>query len=160
MKNKIIYYDGDCGLCHVLVRFILRIDIKNQFYFSPISNFQNKEKTNDLESIILSINGNLLYKSEAIINAFNIIGNGWSLVAQLLQIMPKDLADTTYDWVSKNRKKWTPNKKKHVLTCLPFIKKDLLLKNKIGSLVIMLDLLPYFIHLFQCRFTYVFAINR
>lgn len=129
MKNKIIYYDGDCGLCHVLVRFILRIDIKNQFYFSPISNFQNKEKTNDLESIILSINGNLLYKSEAIITTFNIIGNGWSLVAQLLQIMPKDLVDKIYDWVSKNRKKWTPNKTKACPNMPSFYKKRFLFEK-------------------------------
>ena len=124
MKNKIIYYDGDCGLCHFLVRFILRIDAKNQFYFSPISNFQNKEKTNGLESIILFINGNHLYKSEAVITTFKIIGRGWSLVAQFLQPIPKDLVDKTYNWVSKNRKNWSPNKTSAYPNIPSYYKKD------------------------------------
>ena len=44
MVENVIYYDGECGLCHLAVRFILRVDSKGKFYFSPLSNLDNNLK--------------------------------------------------------------------------------------------------------------------
>ena len=74
MRKNIIYYDGECGLCHIVVRFILRIDSKNKFYFSPISNLNDNKKQKNADSIILSFNDTLYYEGQAIINIMKNMG--------------------------------------------------------------------------------------
>ena len=103
MVENIIYYDGECGLCHGAVKFILRIDTKNKFYFSPISKLiQNEIK---IDSIILKINDEVYYEGQAIVTIMENIENNWSYVASILRIIPIDRLNQLYRWISKNRKK-------------------------------------------------------
>ena len=103
MVENIIYYDGECGLCHAAVKFILRIDTKNKFHFSPISKLiQNEIK---IDSVILKINDKVYYEGQAIVTIMENIENNWSYVASILRIIPIDRLNQLYRWISKNRKK-------------------------------------------------------
>ena len=85
MVENIIYYDGECGLCHGAVKLILRIDTKNKFHFSPISKLiQNEIK---IDSIILKINGEVYYEGQAIVTIMENIENNWSYVASILSCL-------------------------------------------------------------------------
>ena len=106
MRKNIIYYDGECGLFHIVVRFILRIDSKNKFYFSPISNLNDNKKQKKPDSIILSFNDTLYYEGQAIINIMKNIGNNWCLLVKALEFIPKGTLDEKYGWVSRNRNNW------------------------------------------------------
>ena len=103
MVENIIYYDGECGLCHMAVKFILRVDSKNKFYFSPLSNFDNKLK--NIDSIILKSGDKVFYESQAIIMVFENIDNNWNYLAKVLKIFPINILDIAYRWVSRNRTK-------------------------------------------------------
>ena len=103
MVENIIYYDGECGLCHMAVKFILRVDSKNKFYFSPLSNFDNKLK--NIDSIILKSGDKVFYESQAIIMVFENIDNNWNYLAKVLKIFPINVLDIAYRWVSRNRTK-------------------------------------------------------
>ena len=103
MVENIIYYDGECGLCHVAVKFILRVDSKNKFYFSPLSNFDNNLK--NIDSIILKSGDKVFYESQAIIMVFENIDNNWNYLAKVLKIFPISVLDIAYRWVSRNRTK-------------------------------------------------------
>ena len=103
MVENIIYYDGECGLCHVAVKFILRVDSKNKFYFSPLSNFDNNLK--NIDSIILKSGDKVFYESQAIIMVFEKIDNNWNYLAKVLKIFPINVLDIAYRWVSRNRTK-------------------------------------------------------
>ena len=103
MVENIIYYDGECGLCHVAVKFILRVDSKNKFYFSPLSNFDNNLK--NIDSIILKSGDKVFYESQAIIMVFENIDNNWNYLAKVLKIFPINVLDIAYRWVSRNRTK-------------------------------------------------------
>ena len=112
MVKNVIYYDGECGLCHLAVRFILRVDSKSKFYFSPLSNFDNKLK--NIDSIILKSGNRVFYESQAIIMVFDNIDNNCNYLAKLLKLIPINVLDTAYRWVSRNRAKIS---KKKVSSC-------------------------------------------
>ena len=103
MIENIIYYDGECGLCHLAVRFILRVDSKGKFYFSPLSTLENKLKY--VDSNILKRGNKGFYEGQAIIMIFENIGNNWNYLAKVLKVIPIKFLDTAYRWVSRNRAK-------------------------------------------------------
>ena len=103
MVENIIYYDGECGLCHMAVKFILKVDSKDKFYFSPLSNFDNNLK--NIDSIILKSGDKVFYESQAIIMVFENIDNNWNYLAKVLKIFPINVLDIAYRWVSRNRTK-------------------------------------------------------
>ena len=103
MVENIIYYDGECGLCHLAVRFILRVDSKSKFYFSPLSNLDINLK--NIDSIILKKDNKVFYEGMAIIMIFQNIDNNWNYLAKVLKLIPINVLDTAYRWVSRNRAK-------------------------------------------------------
>ena len=103
MIENIIYYDGECGLCHLAVRFILRVDSKGKFYFSPLSNLDINLK--NIDSIILKKDNKVFYEGMAIIMIFQNIDNNWNYLAKVLKVIPIKFLDTAYRWVSRNRAK-------------------------------------------------------
>ena len=103
MVKNVIYYDGDCGLCHLAVRFILRVDSKSNFYFSPLSNFDINLK--NIDSIILKRNNKVFYEGMAIIMIFQNIDNNWNYLAKVLKLIPINVLNTAYRWLSRNRTK-------------------------------------------------------
>ena len=103
MVENVIYYDGKCGLCHLAVRFILRVDSKSNFYFSPLSNLDINLK--NIDSIILKRRNKVFYEGMAIIMIFENIDNNWNYLAKILKLIPINILDTAYRWVSRNRAK-------------------------------------------------------
>ena len=103
MVKSVIYYDGECGLCHLAVRFILRVDSKSKFYFSPLSNLDNNLKS--MDSIILKKGNKVFYEGQAIIMIFEDLDNNWNYLAKVLKLFPVNVLDTAYRWVSRNRAK-------------------------------------------------------
>ena len=103
MVENVIYYDGECGLCHLAVRFILRVDSKGKFYFSPLSNLNNNSKS--IDSIILKRGNKVFYEGQAIIMIFENIDNNWNYFAKVLKLLPVNVLDAAYKWVSRNRAK-------------------------------------------------------
>ena len=103
MVENVIYYDGECGLCHLAVKFILIVDSKSQFYFSPLSNLDNNLK--NIDSIILKKGNKVFYEGQAIILIFENIDNNWNYLAKVLKLIPVNVLDTAYRWVSRNRAK-------------------------------------------------------
>ena len=103
MVKNLNYYDGECGLCHLAVRFILRIDSKSNFYFSPLSNLDINLK--NIDSIILKRGNKVFYEGMAIIMIFENIDNNWNYLAKILKLIPITVLDTAYRWLSRNRAK-------------------------------------------------------
>ena len=103
MVENVIYYDGECGLCHLAVRFILRVDSKSKFYFSPLSNLDNNLK--NIDSIILKKGNKVFYEGQAVIMIFKNIDNKWNYLAKVLNLIPINVLDAAYRWVSRNRAK-------------------------------------------------------
>tara|TARA_Y100000816_G_scaffold165657_1_gene118697 strand:+ start:180 stop:512 length:333 start_codon:yes stop_codon:yes gene_type:complete len=108
------------------VKFILRVDSKSKFYFSPLSNFDNKLK--NIDSIILKSGNRVFYESQAIIMVFDNIDNNWNYLAKVLKLIPINVLDIVYRWVSRNRTKISVKKVSSCPIVPNYYKKRFILK--------------------------------
>lgn len=104
---KIIFFDGVCGLCNGFVDFIIKIDKKKVFLFSPLqgpyaSSSLSQDMTQDLNSVVVLIDGKIYTKSEAVQRILTEIGGIWG-IAKFLFLIPRSLQNSLYDQVAKNR---------------------------------------------------------
>jgi predicted DCC family thiol-disulfide oxidoreductase YuxK len=111
--HDIIFYDGDCGLCHGLVRFILPRDKAGRFRFAPLqgetlSRVIPPEQRAALPDslVVLTPSGELLMQSEATIHMLRRLGGPYRLIAGLLWLLPRALRNRLYDFIARRRKQW------------------------------------------------------
>lgn len=104
---KIIYFDGVCGLCNGFVDFILRIDRQRVFKFSPLQgNIASaqlpKYLTEDLSSVVVSIDGKVYTKAQAVTTILTEIGGFWGLV-KIFSFIPQSVQNKVYDFIARHR---------------------------------------------------------
>lgn len=111
--KKIILFDGVCNLCNASVKFVIKRDTKDVFRFVPLQSDLgnkilnyigiNREQT---DSIVLYEPGKAyFYKAEAALKIINEFGGLYYLL-NILQIFPKFISNSVYDYIAKNRYRW------------------------------------------------------
>lgn len=113
--HAVILYDGVCGLCNRLVRFILKRDSADHFRFASLQSpfaaeILRRHDLNpaDLRSVLLVINHalpgeHLLSRSQAASYALRRLGAFWRGVAALGRVLPSGVSDWLYDAIARNR---------------------------------------------------------
>ncbi len=108
--RPILFYDGDCGLCHRAVRFTLKRDRKGLFAFAPLQGETVRALLDDAtrsaiaDSLVLrEPEGELRVKSAAVIALLKRLGFIWRALGTALWIVPRPLRDFGYDTVAKVR---------------------------------------------------------
>ena len=104
---KIIFFDGVCGLCNGFINFIMKVDKKKIFLFSPLQGeYANsnipKHFSTDLKSVVLLSEGKFFSKSQAVIRIMVEIGGIWK-IALIGRIFPEFILDFFYGLIAKNR---------------------------------------------------------
>lgn len=104
---KIIFFDGHCGLCNKFVNFMIKVDRKSVFKFSPLQSEFAKENlmasdVQDLKSVVVLIDGQSFRKAEGVFKALSTIGGIWKL-SSILGWLPSDVLNFGYDLVAENR---------------------------------------------------------
>lgn len=106
-----IFYDGHCGLCHGLVRFVLAKDTNGDaFRFAPLDSdaFRSKIPERDQPSlpdsiVVLTADGAILTRSEAVAHILRRLGGLWRWLAALLRVIPTEVRDWAYDRIARIR---------------------------------------------------------
>jgi len=105
-----LFYDGDCGLCHGVVRLVARRDPSADLRFAPLGGraFQERippaSRTDLPDSlVILTAEGALLTRSDAVIHLLRRMGGGWRLGAAILARLPQGLRDRLYQYLARMR---------------------------------------------------------
>ena len=113
----VILYDGVCGLCDRLVRFVVERDRRKAFRFAALQSEVSRRILNtygrdparlDTFYVVLGYgtpHERLVAKSRAALAVFARLGIPWPLV-HLLRIVPAVIADVVYDLVAHSRYKW------------------------------------------------------
>ena len=108
----IVLYDGDCGPCDHLVRFILDHDKQKKFRFAPQQSQAAQEllKTHDidpakLDSVVLIDGPRAYIKSSATLRIAEELPDPWPL-AGLAVFVPRFIRDSVYDYIARHRKQW------------------------------------------------------
>ena len=108
MNDPIIFYDGECGLCDYAVRFLLRIDRKNIYYYAPLQGTTAKEKLvppPDRDSLVLlESDGKLSMEGAAVLRILWILGGAWKLIGWM-HVLPSLPFDWLYRILARNRHK-------------------------------------------------------
>lgn len=109
-----LFYDGDCGLCHHSVRFVLKRDETGHFRFAPLGGptFEpfreravraNRDRGLPDSIVVVTKGGEVLIRSTAAAHVLRAVGGGWRIVGALLLAIPRPLRDLGYDAVARVR---------------------------------------------------------
>ena len=110
MDKPVIFYDGNCGLCHSLVSFVIKRDKTGIFNFSPQQGKALKNFVDQRQSVLLPDSVYLIDTDYKIyLKAFSLIfilkklGGIWRVLGILYSLLPMRLANIMYDFVAKTR---------------------------------------------------------
>jgi predicted DCC family thiol-disulfide oxidoreductase YuxK len=107
----VVFYDGTCGLCHRVVRFVLAEDRTGLLQLAPLQSaaFERLVSPDVQETVPDSIvvraqDGQLLVRSRGTIEIGTALGGLWRVAATLLMLLPTEVADRAYDVVASRRR--------------------------------------------------------
>ncbi|HYP14329.1 MAG TPA: DCC1-like thiol-disulfide oxidoreductase family protein [Bryobacteraceae bacterium] len=108
-----LFYDGNCGLCHRAVKFVLRHDPQGRhFVFAPLDSPAFRRRVPQHRAailpdsvVVLTSSGEFLVESTAVVYLLRKLGGRWSLAGFLLQVIPQGLRDASYRGVARVRRK-------------------------------------------------------
>jgi predicted DCC family thiol-disulfide oxidoreductase YuxK len=113
--TTLVFYDGVCGLCNRLNRFLLRRDTRQQILFAPLQGAlarrtlaRHGADASDLDTVYVmadwqSPQERALPRSRGVLHALAQLGGGWAALAALGRVVPRPLADLAYRIVARNR---------------------------------------------------------
>jgi len=106
-----VFYDGHCGFCHRLVRFLLAVDSEGVFRFAPLNGatfartISGEVRASLPDSIVVrKDDGTLLVRWASIQYILERTGGAWRLVGRAFDILPRRFLDWCYDRAARFRK--------------------------------------------------------
>ena len=108
-----LLYDGECGLCHKAVGFVLRHDVSQKaFRFTPLQSELAAESLkpsgvdfNALPDsvVVITARGEVFAKSDAALYIGERMGGIWRILARAAYAVPRAVRDEVYDFIARIR---------------------------------------------------------
>ena len=111
----VLLFDGECGLCNRVVRWLLRSDRAGRLRFAPLQGAPAQAylraqglPTEDFDSLVFVTDwnnpapGGYALRTDGALAAAEVVGGGWRLVAWL-RVLPAWLRDPFYKLVARSR---------------------------------------------------------
>lgn len=112
MTRRIVLFDGICNLCNASVQFIIRHDSSVRFHFAALQSdyakrvlSENGLNPDGLESILLSKEGKVYFRSDAALEIARELDGLWPLL-YAFRIIPPFIRDMVYNGIARNRYRW------------------------------------------------------
>lgn len=112
----VLFYDGECGLCNRLVRWMLRLDHEARLYFAPLQGRTAQSylrahglPTVDFDTIVFVPNWDrraqpdYRVRTTGVIGALRAVGGGARVLADIIALFPAPLRDLGYKLVGRMR---------------------------------------------------------
>jgi predicted DCC family thiol-disulfide oxidoreductase YuxK len=106
---QVVFFDGNCPMCHSWVKRIIRWDRKNQFRFSPLEGDLAGKLLSPLlpdylkeDTIVFYDDGHIYLRSDAAFKIVGMLGFPYNLLAAG-RVFPKGLRDLVYRKIAANR---------------------------------------------------------
>jgi len=115
LPTTIVFYDGVCGLCNRLNRFLLRRDRDARLRFAALQSAVARQllaahglDPSDLDTVYVMAGWRtdterVLSRSRAVLHALGELGGPWRLLARVGAIVPGPVADVVYRMVARSR---------------------------------------------------------
>lgn len=105
-----LFYDGECGLCHRAVRFVVDRDRDGgRFRFAPLGGATFRrlvgERREELPDslVVRCADGRCLTRSAAVLRILERLPRPWPTVARGLALLPGRFLDALYDAIARRR---------------------------------------------------------
>lgn len=112
-SEPVLLFDGECGLCNTLARFLLRRDRARRLRFAALQGNHGQAAlrrlglpTRDFDSLVFLPRGEAgpgLLRTEGALAAMSALGGGWARLARCLRRVPAGLRDGVYRLVARTR---------------------------------------------------------
>jgi predicted DCC family thiol-disulfide oxidoreductase YuxK len=115
LRQPVLLYDGECGLCNGVVLFMLRHDRAGRLRFAPLQSAQGQDflqsqglPTSDFGSLVFvpdwvrPARGDYLVRTDGALAAFAELDRPWRALSGL-RVVPRVLRDAVYKLISKTR---------------------------------------------------------
>jgi len=109
LPERLLLYDGVCGLCNRLVQWIIQRDRHGRVQFAALQSDLGQEllrahgmRTDDFDTAVMIERGQAFTKARAVLRVFAALGRPWSLLTPFARL-PRPLIDFFYDRVARNR---------------------------------------------------------
>lgn len=104
-----LLFDGECNLCHGLVRYLIRADRQRRILLATVQSVEGQAilqalglPTDCFDSVVYVEQGRYWLRSAALFQALRQLGWPYRALA-LARYLPQRLADKVYDAVAGNR---------------------------------------------------------
>lgn len=108
--TETVFYDGQCGLCHRSVRWILAEDHGGAFRFAPLDSDAFREAVPEAgraglpdSLVVFTATGDILTRSAGVRHILERLGGMWRLLALALRPVPTVILDRLYDGLARVR---------------------------------------------------------
>lgn len=115
LGKSVLFYDGQCGFCHNVVRFLLAEDGKGEVLFSPLQgplfqqSFDENQRQNFPDSIVLKTSdGKIFTKSAAVVILMHNLGGIWLPLSHIIGLVPPTARDLAYSAIGRIRNRIFP----------------------------------------------------
>lgn len=110
IPNRIVFFDGVCGLCNKTVDFLIQKDTNKVLRYAPLQGYTarrllSKMYIEDLDSVVYYRDGKYLVRSSAVLRLLLDVGGWWKLLSIFL-ILPAFVRDFVYYAIATRRYKW------------------------------------------------------
>ena len=110
LPTPVLFFDGECGLCHRSVAWFQRHDRRRVFRYAPLQGETYaalpEPGPTDLSSMVVVDQRGLWTESDAVIAGLRAIGGKWAIVAGLGRLIPRFLRNGIYRFVARRRLGW------------------------------------------------------
>ncbi|MGC6423381.1 MAG: thiol-disulfide oxidoreductase DCC family protein [Lentimonas sp.] len=112
--DRVLFYDGDCGICTRSVRFLLKRDVHQRLRFAPLQGTTAQSLLPEglrkelSTAVYRRKEGEIHLRSSAVFHALIDSGSWWRIPAKVALHIPTRLRNACYDWVACNRERLSP----------------------------------------------------
>lgn len=110
LQRAIVFYDGDCGVCHGFARFLVARDARHAFDLAPLFGETHAKLVSPSlretapDSVqVLTPDGRLLVRSRAVAAVLAKLPAPHPVAAWLVALTPRWIADAIYDAIARRR---------------------------------------------------------
>jgi predicted DCC family thiol-disulfide oxidoreductase YuxK len=108
--DRIVFFDGVCGLCNKTVDFLIRTDHEKKLRYAPLQGYTAKRlltkiQIENLDSVVYYRDGKYLVSSTAVLRLLLDVGGLWKILSIFL-ILPAFVRNAVYFFIAKRRYNW------------------------------------------------------
>jgi predicted DCC family thiol-disulfide oxidoreductase YuxK len=98
----VIYYDGRCNFCHLLIQRFSKTKLESNAHLFPYQLVSNNEP-----SSLLFIEDSVVYEGGlAALRLLTICGGFYKSLSQLIGLLPNKIINRLYFMIARNRYRW------------------------------------------------------